>query len=228
MGGFLTPTLVPAMIRRLFERFIGNDGVVPSDQFAGDATLLLRRWSSGELQARGELFNLLLPELKRVAAIRMRSERHDHTLQPTALVNEFFLRIARQTDLSWRNRAHFLAVASQAMRRCLIDYARAHDADKRGGGSVTLQLEDFAYVASPEGIDAIHFGELFDTLQAEEPRMAQVVEMRCFGGLTHGEIAEALGVDERTIKRDWDVAGAWLRGKLRKGVSNVRGRMGAH
>jgi RNA polymerase sigma factor (TIGR02999 family) len=189
----------------------------------GDVTLLLRRWGTGELDARGELFSLLYPELRRIAECRFRSERRDHTLQPTALVSEFFLRLARQSHFTWRDRAHFLAVASQVMRRLLIDYARSHNAESHWGGLVRLEFEDIRVATCRGGIDAIEFDDLLDLLAAQEPRMARVAEMRCFGGLTHSEIAEALGVDERTVKRDWQVAGAWLRGKLRKGSGNERG-----
>ena len=192
----------------------------------GDVTLLLQRWGTGDAEVRDELISLLYPELKRIAESRLRSERRDHTLQPTALVSEFFLRLARQSELSWRNRAHFLAVSSQIMRRLLIDYARSHNADKRGGGAVRLQLDELAIAGNRSGIDAMEFDELLEILAKQEPRMAQVAEMRCFGGLTNGEIGEALGVDERTIKRDWEVAGAWLRGQLRKGKGNDSRRVG--
>jgi RNA polymerase sigma-70 factor, ECF subfamily len=183
---------------------------------AGEITLLLQRWADGQAEAADELFEALYPELRRLADSRMRSERADHTLQPTALVNEFFLRIARQKHFAWRNRAHFLAVASRAMRRLLIDYARARNSDKRGSGAILLNLQDFAASVQVHHVDALEFDELLQRLAAEEPRMAQVTEMRCFGGLTNAEIGEALGIDERTVKRDWEVARAWLRGKLSK------------
>ena len=170
--------------------------------------------AEGESEARTELIAALYPELKRMAEMRMRGERPDHTIQPTALVNEFFLEMARSQEINWRSRSHFLAVASQAMRRFLIDYARAHTAERRGGGVPKLQLDGLEF-KQDYALDALIIGELMDRLAAEEPRMAQVVEMRCFGGLNYEEIAEVLGVDERTAKRDWQVARAWLFGHLR-------------
>lgn len=181
----------------------------------GEITTLLHRLAAGEDSSKSELISLMYPELKRIAESQMRRERSDHTLQPTALVNEFFLEIVRVKSAQWKDRRHFLAVAAQTMRRFLIDYARSHRAAIRGGGTVKLQLTDFDLPVS-EGIDPIVIGELLDRLADEEPRMARVVEMRCFVGLNHTEIAEILEIDERTARRDWQVARAWLYGKLRK------------
>jgi len=158
----------------------------------------------------------MYPELRRIAEGRMRSERSDHTLQPTALVNEFFLELASSADMSWRTRAHFLAVASRAMRRYLIDYARAHNAAKRPGGRIKLQLDSLGISHPEEAYDALALDDVIEQLQLEDPRVAQVVEMRCFGGLTHAEIAQAIGVDERTVKRDWQFGRAWLLGELKR------------
>jgi RNA polymerase sigma-70 factor (ECF subfamily) len=188
-----------------------------TDRQIGDVTLLLRRCATGDPKVKAQLVALMYPELKRIAETRMRHERKDHTLQPTALVNEFFLELARQQDFSWRTRAHFLAVASRAMRRYLIDYARAHNAEKRPDGRLRVQLDALQPNRIDEAFDAIEIDEILERLAAEDPRMAQVVEMRCFGGLTHEEIAQTIGVDERTVKRDWQVARAWLIGQLRKG-----------
>ena len=158
----------------------------------------------------------------------MRTERADHTLQPTALVNEFFLQMARRGPLSFGSRSHFLAAASEAMRRLLIDYARAHRSSKRGGNSFRVQLDELALPEQSREVDVVEIGELLEKLAAEEPRMAQVVEMRCFGGLTFREIGEALNLDERTAKRDWQVARAWLFGQLRRGDPSVSRRMGTN
>jgi RNA polymerase sigma factor (TIGR02999 family) len=163
----------------------------------------------------------MYPELKRIAEGRMRAERSDHTLQPTALVNEFYLHFARLQGLSWKNRVHFLAVASNVMRRVLVDHARAHGAAKRGHGSAKLQIEGLELGTAWPAYDVVEIHELLERLAAEEPRMARVVELRYFGGLTNKEIGEVLMVDERTVKRDWQVARAWLFGQLRKGSPHV-------
>ena len=173
--------------------------------------------SGGDAERRAALIERLYPELKRIAGLHMSRERPDHTLQPTALVNEFFLDFARRTDLKWQNRAHFLAAASQAMKRLLIDHARGRSATKRGGPTLRVQLEGLDLPGRVSEVDTHTLKDLLDRLEAEEPRMAQVVELRCFGGLTHAEIGEILGLDERTIKRDWQVARAWLYGHLKIG-----------
>ena len=190
-----------------------------SDTHLGEVTILLRRCASGDPEVKAKLITLMYPELKRIAEARMRNERDDHTLQPTALVNEFFLELARQQDVSWRTRAHFLAVASRAMRRYLVDYARAHNAQKRPGSRIRVNLDAPLLGRSESPLDALEFDELIERLAAEDARMAQVVEMRCFGGLTHEEIAQSIGVDERTVKRDWQVARAWIIGQIRKAKS---------
>ena len=176
--------------------------------------MLLERISRGQMEACGELMNLVYPDLKRLAQLRMRTERRDHTLQPTALVSELFLAMQRAGGISWRDRAHFFAVASEMMRRYLIDYARAHRAQRRGGGRETIQLDGLELGEQP--FDVLEMAELLEKLAAEEPRMARVVDMRCFGSLTHAEIAAALGINERTSKRDWQVARAWLQAELSK------------
>jgi RNA polymerase sigma factor (TIGR02999 family) len=188
----------------------------------GGITLLLHRWGAGEPEARSQLFSAMLPALKRTAEQRMRSERRDHTLEPTALVNEFYLRLARHSGMQWRNRVHFLAVASQVMRRVLIDHARHRNSLQQCGGSIKLRLDELSIPTERCDIDLLVLNELLDQMAATEPRMAQVAELRCFGGLTHAESAGVLGVDERTVQRDWDVAAAWLRSRLRKGTTHVR------
>ncbi|MBI2689205.1 MAG: RNA polymerase subunit sigma-70 [Acidobacteria bacterium] len=181
-----------------------------------EVAALLDRCVHGESGAFGDLADRLYPELRRVAELRLRSERTDHTLQPTALVNEFFLEFARNSQMSWNSRAHFLAVASRAMRRILIDYARAQKSQKRGGGALRVQLDGLELGGNGDLHDTIEVSDLLDKLAEEEPRMATVVEMKCYGGLTFAEIGESLRIDERTAKRDWNVARAWLWGQLRK------------
>jgi RNA polymerase sigma-70 factor, ECF subfamily len=188
----------------------GNGGVTHS----GDVTVLLRRINEGHSHARNALFERLYPDLQRMAQVRMSRERTDHTLQPTALINELFLTLQAASDINWRDRAHFFAVASQAMKRLLIDYARKRRAECRGGGQKKLDICSVDIGEQP--VDILQYTELIDQLQREDARMAQVVDMRCFGGLTHLEIGEALGIDERTSKRDWQVARAWLQAQLAK------------
>ncbi len=192
-----------------------------SSDDSGDITRLLHQWSSEEPEVRSELIVLLYPELRRIAETRMRAERSDHTLQPTALVNEFFLRLARQENFRWRNREHFLAVASRAMLNLLIDYARSHNAPTNGGDVFKVHLEGLDLPGQSGGVSPVVVGQLLERLAKQEPRAAKVVEMHCFGGLTFNEIATILDCDEKTAKRDWQMARAWLRGKLRNYNPNV-------
>jgi RNA polymerase sigma-70 factor (ECF subfamily) len=189
------------------------DGGLQAD---AEVSTILDRCVLGDSEAFADLAKKLYPELRRVAELRLRSERSDHTLQPTALVNEFYLEFARNPRAQWNDRAHFLAVASRAMRRILIDYARAHNSQKRGGGALRVQLDGLDLGSEGDIQDAIEINELLEKLEQEEPRMAQVVEMKCYGGLTFEEIGESLRIDARTAKRDWTVARAWLWGQLRK------------
>jgi RNA polymerase sigma-70 factor (ECF subfamily) len=193
---------------------------------AGDVTGLLRLWSGGDQEARERLAVAMYPELKRIAEQKMRLERKDHTLQPSALISEFFLQLATYEGIIWNSRGHFLAVASQTMRRVLIDHARTRLTGKRGKGALVLQLDGLNLSDPSNYTGILEFNDLLDRLAAQDSRMATVVEMRCFGGLTHQEIADAIGVDERTSKRDWQVARAWLIGQLKKGGRDVPRGMG--
>jgi RNA polymerase sigma-70 factor (ECF subfamily) len=140
----------------------------------------------------------------------------NHSLQPTALVNELFLHLARQKEASVQDRAHFLALASQVMKRLLIDYARAHNSEKRNSGEILLNLEDSMCPHTESAYHLVEIGDLLERMSQEEPRMARVFEMRCFGGLTHLEIAGVLDLTERTVKRDWRVARAWFVANIRR------------
>lgn len=187
-----------------------------------EVTELLRRYGNGDREAYELAIALMYPDLRRLADRRMRSERAYHTLQPTALINEFFLQMAACEGKIWNSRSHFLAVASRAMRRCLIDHARARNAQKRVASTPVVVLEWDVPSADAGFAGLIELDDLLDRLAGEDPRMASVAEMRCFGGLTCNEIGNVLGVDERTVRRDWRVGKAWLRGQLQKGASNVR------
>ena len=190
------------------------DEPVPGSS-VGEITEVLQRANLTDPKTQDRLLALLYPQLKRIAEMRMSRERADHTLQPTALVNEFYLHVARLQGLSWKNRAHFLAVASNAMRRVLVDYARGHKAEKRNVAKI-VSLTDHDKGFIDHAFDALEIHELLNQLALEEPRMARVIELRYFGGLTHAEAAEVLNVDERTVKRDWQVARAWLLAQLQK------------
>lgn len=166
--------------------------------------------------ARDRAMALLYPELKRIAEAQMRRERPDHTLQATGLVSEFFVYLARSTSFTAHTKAHFLVLASIVMRRLLVDYARARKRDKRGGQLVRVDLDHVEPGEAAHFADLLEIDELLTQLGATDPRLARVVELRFFGGLTNAEAGDVLGVNERTIKRDWTIARAWLYSQLRR------------
>jgi len=176
----------------------------------GDITILLGKVKQGDKSAEAILLDLVYRELKAIASRYMKRERRDHTLEPTALVHEAYLKLAGEQGADWQDRAHFFAVASKTMRRILIDHARAHLAAKRGGGQRPVEIEQLlsARRLTPETVLAI--SEALDELSKFDPRQASVVEMRFFGGLSDEEAAKVLAVSARTIKRDWATAKAWL------------------
>lgn len=176
-----------------------------------DVTLILQEASTGEPAAVRELFAAVYDDLRRRARAHLSRERNDHTLQPTALVHEAYMRLVDQDRVIWQNRAHFLAVASQAMRRILVDHARRRGRAKRSGGRLHLPLEE-ALALGDEAADPVVLAldEALGALEVEEPAIARLVEMRFFGGLTQEECAEALGISRRTVCRQWDYAQAWL------------------
>jgi RNA polymerase sigma factor (TIGR02999 family) len=203
------------------------------DSLSGDAEFgeiqdLLNQDDTANPAVMERLAVLFLPELKRIAEAQMRRERPDHTLQATALVSEFFVKLARHPGFAWKNRTHFLMAASKAMRQLLIDYARSHNAQKHGGKLNKLQVDDVDPAQADRAFEILEIDDLLRELAAEDPRMAKVVELKVFGGLTNAETGEVLNVHERTVKRDWQVARAWLFGRLRKGSGNERGRVGAN
>jgi RNA polymerase sigma factor (TIGR02999 family) len=175
----------------------------------GNVTRLLQNWGAGDKQAVNELTPLVYRELRKLAAAYLRRERHDHTLQPTALVNEAWIRLIGQEHFESRNRSHFFAIAANLMRQILVNHARERRAAKRGGGA-KVALEDDAASVQPREIDLIALDEALSRLAALDARQAQVVELRFFGGLTEEEIAEMLGVSVITVKRDWRIARASL------------------
>ena len=186
-----------------------------SAETVGEVTQLLARWNVADPADHSRLLHLVYPELRRIAEYRMRRERWDHTLQATALVNEFVAQLYSSPRVLLKDRKHLLAAASQAMRNILVDYARSQQAGKRGGQLEKIPLEGVKAADSKRFCDILELNELLDRLAAEEPRMAKVVELRYFGGLSNAEIADILQLNERTVKRDWQVARAWLYTQLR-------------
>lgn len=190
-----------------------------SSPFA-DVTQLLRAWSEGDESALEKLTPLVYQELHRLAHQYMKRERTDHTLQTTALVNEAYLRLARSAAIEWRDRAHFFAVSAQAMRRILVDMARARGYAKRGGGAPHLCLDEIAVMSSPEAdADLLALDEAIAALSAVHSRKARVVELRFFGGLSVDETAAVLNVSSDTVMRDWSLARVWLLQKLSEPVT---------
>lgn len=165
---------------------------------------------SGRRENVNELMELLYGELRRLAASYLRHERAGHTLQPTALVNEAYLRLLDQDETDWKNRSHFMAIAAQAMRRVLVDHARRGHAAKRGGPLPRLSLEEVIIYSEERAGDLIALDELMEHLSRIDAQQGRVVELRVFGGLTVEETAEALGISPATVKRDWSMAKAWL------------------
>jgi RNA polymerase sigma factor (TIGR02999 family) len=177
----------------------------------GEVTVLLGEMRSGNSDALERLIPLVYQEMKRLAAYFLQNERPGHTLQPTALVHEAYLRLAGQAG-GWQNRAHFMAVAAQAMRRILVDYARQRVATKRGGGEAPFEIETCEIASSVEQLEeTLAVDEALARLAALDAQQARVVEMRYFGGMTVEETAEALAIAPRTVKREWAMAKAWLR-----------------
>lgn len=182
-----------------------------------DITQMLREWSDGKTEGLENLLPLVYAELHRQAASFLRKERPGHTLQTTALINEAYLRLIDRRDVNWQSRTHFFAVAAQAMRRILVDYARAKHRDKRGGHDIKLPLEEAGQLAAEEkGVDLIALDEALSKLAALDEQQARVVELRYFSGLSLGETAEALHVSRATVARDWEAARAWLHRELTK------------
>ena len=182
---------------------------------SNDVTKLLGRWAAGDRAALKELIPTVYDEMRRLARVRLANERAGHTLQPTALVHEAFLRIGSYDQISWENRAHFFAVASRVMRNILVDHARSRRATKRGGGAVHVTLSE-SQAQETTDVDLVALDEALAHLQEIDERQCRIVEMRYFGGLEYKEIAEVLGVSESTVKREWKTARLWLRRALQQ------------
>jgi RNA polymerase sigma factor (TIGR02999 family) len=175
-----------------------------------DMTTLLVRASEGDSRAADELLPLVYGKLRALAAELMQRERVDHTLQPTALVHEAYLKLIDQTRARWEDRAHFFSVAAQALRRILVDHARGHARVKRGGARTKMQLDEGLIAAYEQTIDLLELDDAMDRLAEQDGQRARVVELRFFGGLTIEEAASVLDVSTRTVERQWRYARAWL------------------
>jgi len=180
----------------------------------GEITILLNERWAGDPTADAKLIAHLYKHLRRLANYYLANERRDHTLQPTALVHEAYVRLSKRPGITWRNREHFFAVAARQMRRILVDYARYSKASKRPGIKIPLELA--AVSVEQPASDVLNLHEALNRLASWDPRQAQIVEMRFFGGLSHEEIATALRLSVRTVKRDWNLARVWLYAELTK------------
>jgi RNA polymerase sigma factor (TIGR02999 family) len=177
---------------------------------AKPVTELLKRWRQGDATALEDLLPLVYKELRRIAERQLRRERPNHTLQPTALVHEVYLKLVDQHSIEWQNRAQFFGVAAQLIRRILVDHVRNQRTAKRGAGTITLTLDDAFSEPARQDIDLIKLDDALLSLSMNDEQQSRVVEMRFFGGLSIEDTAEALGVSPSTVKRDWAAAKAWL------------------
>jgi RNA polymerase sigma-70 factor (ECF subfamily) len=181
-----------------------------------DVTSLLNKLAAGDQEAAAQLVPLVYEELRHLAARRLRHERPDHTLQATALVHEAYVKLSAQRDAKWQNRAQFFGVASQVMRRILVDYARGQQRIRRGGKQQKVSLDDVLLVSPDRTDEVLSVHESLSRLEKLEARQARIVELRYFGGLTVDEIAEVVGVSTKTVMRELNVAKAWLYGDLKE------------
>ena len=182
-----------------------------------EITKLLQDWSDGDSSALEKLIPLVFNDLREIAGRLFRRESEAHTLQPTALVNEVYMRLKDQRKIHWQNSEQFFGVAAMMMRRILVDYAKGRQAAKRGSGAVKLPLDEALGVPNlPENLDLVALDEALSRLAKLDPRQGQIVEMRSFMGLSHEEIAEVLGISVTTVKREWSTAKIWLFNELKK------------
>jgi RNA polymerase sigma factor (TIGR02999 family) len=178
---------------------------------------LLHAWSRGDIQARDDLVPLVYRELRRRAAAYLRRERSDHTLQPTALVHEAYMRLVGQDRVDWQNRAHFFGVAAQIMRRILVDYARERGAAKRPVAALRVNLDDNVGAVRPVDCEVLLLDRALEELRERDPQQAQIVELRYFGGLSEQEVGAVLSLSRATVTREWQTARAWMYRRITKG-----------
>lgn len=185
-----------------------------ADTAPDDLTRLLNDWSHGQTDVLPRLLEAIYPELRRIAASRLRGERPDHTLQATEIVHEAYMRLARPSDKVWQNRGHFYAVAARVVRSILVDHARARGRVKRGDGAVMVALSESSALVTPPAVDLLDLDAALQALEIMDARAARIVELRYFGGLSIDETADALGVSAPTVKRGWLAAKAWIRQRI--------------
>jgi len=183
-----------------------------------EITQMLVDWANGRQEVLEELMPLVYDELLRLAVHYLRQERPDHTLQPTALVHEAYLRLVDQTQPHWQNRAHFFGIAANLMRQILVNHALSHRAAKRGGSALRVTLDDAADYSKEQGLDLVALDDALTRLAALDPQQGRIVELRFFGGLTIEEAGEVLRISPATVKREWTMAKAWLHCALTKTV----------
>jgi RNA polymerase sigma-70 factor, ECF subfamily len=182
-----------------------------------DLTVLLAEVSKGNERAVSELLPLVYDELRQLAARYMNRERINHTLQPTALVHEAYIKLVQHPPDHWKNRAHFFGIAAQVMRQVLVDHARGHGREKRGAGQEFVRIENTDLFSPERSSEFLKLDESLRRLTKLDARQGKIVELRFFGGLTVGETARVLGISPKTVRREWSMAKAWLHGDLRKG-----------
>jgi RNA polymerase sigma factor (TIGR02999 family) len=196
------------------------------DRAPGEVTLLLREITEGNQHALDRLMPLIYGELHRLAARCMRQERADHTLQPTALIHEAYLKLVGRRTVKWESRAHFFAAAAQLMRRILMDHAKHHLRAKRGGAPQKISLDEVYLFSEDKSAGLVALDASLARLAITDPRQSRIVELRYFGGLTIEETATVLDISPKTVKRDWSVAKAWLYGDLKACHEPTSGKMG--
>jgi RNA polymerase sigma factor (TIGR02999 family) len=186
---------------------------------SGDVSQLLQAWGRGNVRAGEDLMPIVYRELRRRAAAYLRGERRDHTLQATALVHEAYVRLVGKERITWQNRAHFFGVASQMMRRILVDHARGHRAAKRPGAGVRVTLDDHIGAADPPDCEILLLDSALTDLSQIDPRQAHIVELRYFGGLSEQEVATLLSISRATVTREWQTARAWMYRRMTRTVT---------
>lgn len=180
-----------------------------------EISVILKDWSGGNRASADVLLSLVYDELRKIASQYLRKERSGHTLQPTALVHEAYMKLIDISDINWQDRAHFFAVSANVMRHILVDHARAKLAEKRGGEAERIALDDAISLSTEQNIDLVELDEALKELAGFDEQQSRIVELRFFGGLTIEETAHVLGISPATVKREWSMAKAWLHRKLK-------------